>query len=137
LRWLDEAIVGSSGNAEESTACRLVLVQAPAGYGKTTLLADFARSATIPCCWYVLDRTDTDIVLFLETLLTSLRKRFPSCGPVFDPLLQAARAGDVSQPAERRFDALVDAVAEAIAGEISERFALILCNYHEVDACNR
>jgi ATP/maltotriose-dependent transcriptional regulator MalT len=136
LRWLGEAIVGSSsGNTEQSSACRLVLLQAPAGYGKTTLLADFVRATTIPCCWYVLDRSDTDIVLFLETLLTSLQQHFPSCGPVFDLLLQAARAGDVSQPAEQRFDAVVEAVAQAIATEISEHFALILCNYHEVDAC--
>jgi len=136
VQWLSEAISGSSsGSTEESFAYKLVLLQAPAGYGKTTLLADFARATAIPCCWVVLDRSDTDPVIFLETLLMSIRERFPTSGAVLDPLLSEARAVDTSQPAEHRFDAVVDAVAEAIASQISEHFALILCNYHEIDAC--
>ncbi|HZR40583.1 MAG TPA: BTAD domain-containing putative transcriptional regulator [Ktedonobacteraceae bacterium] len=136
VRWLGEAIVGSSPtNTEESAASRLVLLQAPAGYGKTTLLADFARTTTIPCCWYVLDRSDTDTVIFLETLLESIRQHFPLCGAALDLLLTEARAGGVCQSVEHRFDAVMDAVAATIATEIRERFALILCNYHEVDAC--
>src|SRR5215469_3685707 len=136
VQWLSEAICGSSSRStEESFAYKLVLLQAPAGYGKTTLLADFARATTIPCCWVVLDRSDTDPVIFLETLLLSIRERFPTSGAVLDPLLSEARAVDTSQPAEHRFDAVVDAVAEAIASQITERFALILCNYHEVDDC--
>ncbi|HKF38168.1 MAG TPA: hypothetical protein VKB35_14835, partial [Ktedonobacteraceae bacterium] len=131
-RRLEEAIVGSS---ERSSACKLVLLQAPAGYGKTTLLAEFAHTTTLPCCWVVLDRSDTDPVIFLETLLMSIQERFPTSGAVLDPLLREARAVDTSQPAEHRFDVVVDAVAEAIASQITERFALILCNYHEIDAC--
>src|SRR5215469_5505812 len=132
LRRLEEAIVGSS---ERSSACKLVLLQAPAGYGKTTLLAEFAHTTTLPCCWVVLDRSDTDPVIFLETLLMSIQERFPTSGTVLNPLLSEARAVDTSQPAEGRFDAVVDAVAEAIASQITEHFALILCNYHEIDAC--
>jgi len=136
VQWLSEAIVGSSSRStQECFAYKLVLLQAPAGYGKTTLLADFARATTIPCCWVVLDRSDTDPVIFLETLLMSIRERFPTSGAVLDPLLSEARAVDTSQPAEHRFDAVVGAVAEAIASQISEHFALILCNYHEIDAC--
>ncbi|HLZ58538.1 MAG TPA: BTAD domain-containing putative transcriptional regulator [Ktedonosporobacter sp.] len=136
VRWLDETIVGlSSEGTEGGSASRLLLLQAPAGYGKTTLLADFARATTIPCCWYVMDRSDTDTIIFLETLLTTIGQQFPSCSAMLDPLLQLARDGEASQPAEHRFDAVVEAVADTIATRISERFALILCNYHEVDAC--
>ena len=139
VRWLNETIVGSSpASASGNTASRLVLLQAPAGYGKTTLLADFVRSTSVPCCWYVMDRSDTDTVIFLETLLTSIRQQFPSFGTVgtgLDSLLTEARVGDTSQPVTRRFDAIVDAMVDAIVSEISERFALILCNYHEIDAC--
>src|SRR5215472_10944117 len=116
VQRLSEAIVGSSsGSTAESFAHKLVLLQAPAGYGKTTLLADFARATTIPCCWVVLDRSDMDPVIFLETLLMSIRERFPTSGAILDPLLREARAVDTSQPAEHRFDVVVDTVADAIA----------------------
>src|SRR2546421_5063924 len=64
----------------------LILLCAPAGYGKTTLLADFARSTNIPCCWYFLDQNDTDRYTFLSGLLASIRHRFPGFGAALDPL---------------------------------------------------
>src|SRR5262245_35833819 len=39
---------------------RVVLVIAEAGYGKTTLLADFSRRTRLRTLWYRLDRSDRD-----------------------------------------------------------------------------
>jgi LuxR family transcriptional regulator, maltose regulon positive regulatory protein len=132
VQRLAEAIVGSSTGR---SACKLVLVQAPAGYGKTTLLAEFAHTATIPCCWLVLDRSDTDPVLFLESLLMSLRERFPASDALLDPLLAEARVVATAGEDAHRFDAIMDAVADTIASKLSECFALILCNFQEIDTC--
>lgn len=41
---------------------RIVLVTAEAGYGKTTLLADFARHSRRPTMWYRLDEEDRNWV---------------------------------------------------------------------------
>ena len=59
---------------EESQYYRLVLISAPTGYGKTTLLIDFARSQNMALCWYTLDENDRDVAVFCRYLLHSVRK---------------------------------------------------------------
>lgn len=119
---------------EEVPHYKLVLLCAPAGYGKTTLLADFAHHTTVPCCWYFLDPIDADKITFLEFLLASIRYRFPNFGTTLDPLLARAITTDMNHPADPHlFNSFIDALVDAIAIEITERFALILCNYHEVN----
>src|SRR5437660_851546 len=55
---------------------KLILLDAPAGYGKTTLLAEFARQDLLPCCWLFLERSEAEPLTFLRLLLTSLRQCF-------------------------------------------------------------
>ncbi len=58
---------------------RLVLVCAPAGYGKTTLVCGWLRG--IPnVCWYSLEESDNDPGQFLAYLIASLQKIFPRIG---------------------------------------------------------
>ena len=59
---------------------RIALVSAPAGYGKTTLLLDFAQAAREPVCWYALDERDRDARTFLRYLLASAREQYPQFG---------------------------------------------------------
>src|ERR1700749_1030431 len=44
----------------EDRECPLILVQAPAGYGKTTLLAQWAQENERPCAWVTVDDADSD-----------------------------------------------------------------------------
>src|SRR5713226_7461462 len=55
---------------------QLFLVVAPAGYGKTTLLVDFASDSGIPVCWYSLSPRDSEPAVFLEYLVASIHARF-------------------------------------------------------------
>ncbi|HZK67389.1 MAG TPA: hypothetical protein VFD42_07590 [Chloroflexota bacterium] len=68
---------------------RLVLVCAGAGYGKTTLLVDFAHEVSFPVCWYTLDEADGDPRVFFDYLLLSLRQRFPEFGRQAEALLSS------------------------------------------------
>ncbi|GHO89559.1 tetratricopeptide repeat protein [Dictyobacter formicarum] len=133
---LQSIIAGDRFEANKSAAAhyKLVLLCAPAGYGKTTLLADFAQHTNIPCCWYFLDSNDTDAILFLQNLLTSIRQRFPDFGTALDILL-LNESSDTTPGSDdpRRFDNFIDALIIALRTKISESFALFLCNYHNVD----
>jgi ATP/maltotriose-dependent transcriptional regulator MalT/DNA-binding SARP family transcriptional activator len=50
----------------------VTLVAAPAGYGKTTLLAQWARVSSVPVAWYTLDESDNDLALFLRGVTHAL-----------------------------------------------------------------
>jgi len=53
-------------------ASGLVLVCAPAGFGKTALLADWLRSAGRPVAWLSLDVGDNDPVRFWRHVVAAL-----------------------------------------------------------------
>ncbi len=62
---------------DEVLAARLALVTAPAGFGKTMLLQQWAQRLERPAAWMVLDAADNDRVVFLIHLLTALRSAWP------------------------------------------------------------
>jgi ATP/maltotriose-dependent transcriptional regulator MalT/DNA-binding SARP family transcriptional activator len=55
----------------------ILLVSAPAGYGKSTLLAQWARSTSLPVVWYHLDQSDQDPATFLRGITQALHRKFP------------------------------------------------------------
>jgi ATP/maltotriose-dependent transcriptional regulator MalT/DNA-binding SARP family transcriptional activator len=50
----------------------VALIVAPAGYGKSTLLAQWAHVSNVPFAWYTLDETDNDLALFLRGVTRAL-----------------------------------------------------------------
>jgi LuxR family transcriptional regulator, maltose regulon positive regulatory protein len=103
---------------------RIAVVTAPPGYGKTTLLVDFARSTDMPVFWYSLDERDEDPKTFLKYFVAAGRARFPSFG---DDLAEAITSG-AELPATELTDLLVKATASAGTG-----FVLILDDFHSLD----
>ena len=86
---------------------QLLLVRAPAGYGKTTLVAAAADELDWPCVWYRLDALDADAHEFLAALGRALDERLPG----FD-----ARLREAPGPADRPTAAKTAAL---LAGEIA------------------
>src|SRR5437867_2207561 len=67
---------------------RAILLIAEAGYGKTTLLADFSRRTRLRVLWFRLDRGDRDWVGFVAYLVAAVRVHVPDFAPSTSALLR-------------------------------------------------
>src|SRR5258708_27790514 len=68
---------------------RLTLVAAPAGFGKTTLLAGWIHGDTVPVGWVTLDNADDDLIRFWTYAIAALGKVFGTAGDVALSLLHS------------------------------------------------
>ena len=57
---------------DEGARRDLTVVSAPAGFGKTTLLADWSQRSELPVAWVSLDERDDDPARFLLYLITAI-----------------------------------------------------------------
>ncbi|MDE3088219.1 MAG: tetratricopeptide repeat protein [Chloroflexota bacterium] len=105
---------------------KLLLIVAPAGYGKTALLVDYAHDADLPVCWYSLSEFDQDLAIFVQYLLASLGQTFPNFAPRSEEVLKnLART--------RQIEALVGMLVNDIYATIPDFFVLILDDHHLVN----
>ncbi|MGD0068912.1 MAG: hypothetical protein ABSB76_36460 [Streptosporangiaceae bacterium] len=102
----------------------LALVCAPAGFGKTALLADWLRSGRRPVAWLSLDVGDNDPVRFWRHVVAALDRARPGIGERVAPLLG---------PPSSSFEGLVTALINDLAAQSGE-MVLVLDDYHLVDA---
>jgi LuxR family transcriptional regulator, maltose regulon positive regulatory protein len=104
---------------------RLITLSAPAGYGKTSLLIDFATSSPpLPICWYTLDSSDQDVWVFLHYLAAAVEHRFPGATARTQQLLLSGSAIAFSS-------ALSTFVRDLYA--IGQHFVIIIDDLHLVD----
>jgi len=105
---------------------RLILISAPAGYGKTSLLANFAEDSDLPVCWYTLDRFDSDFHVFLEYFIATIAQQFPAFGERSRTFLR-----EVKDPGAEIYS-LVSTVVRDLYDAITEYFYLILDDHHAI-----
>jgi LuxR family transcriptional regulator, maltose regulon positive regulatory protein len=108
--------------------CKLIIVSAPAGYGKTSLILDFAHQAEFPVCWYALDILDHDIRRFLTYFIAAIGHRFPSFGQQSYAALEAAHPGELD------LDRMVTTIVNDAYENIQEHFLIVLDDYHLLNA---
>jgi LuxR family maltose regulon positive regulatory protein len=109
----------------EGMHSRLILISAPAGFGKTTLAGEWAAGSGRPVAWLSLDERDSDPSSFLTYLVAALRTIAPDMGEGVLSILQSP------QPPS------VESILAALLNEISlvpDDFALVLDDYHAVDS---
>ncbi len=70
-----------------ATQSRVTLIVADAGYGKTTLLADFSRRFDGTCLWYSLESSDGDWFTVINHLLATAPEAQPDFGGAAASLL--------------------------------------------------
>ena len=110
----------------EHIANKLLLLCAPAGYGKTTLLIDYIHDLDVPTCWLSLDESDRDPVVFLAYLSESLRRKFRD----FQPDLPA---GSWMGWDDVRLTRLATALVNEMQRSITDYFLIVLDDYHLVN----
>jgi ATP/maltotriose-dependent transcriptional regulator MalT len=111
---------------DEARTRPLILVCAPAGFGKTALLADWARSVNHPVAWLSLDVGDNDPARFWRHVVAALDRAHPGIAERAGPLL--------SPPVPSSFEGLVTVLINELAAQPGGELLLILDDYHLVDA---
>ncbi|MEZ4570403.1 MAG: hypothetical protein R2849_08775 [Thermomicrobiales bacterium] len=76
---------------------RATVVAAPAGYGKTTLLADLAQSSEFAVAWVSLDNADNEIGRFLRYLFSAWERIFPDVADSRLAVLLSATMTDLTR----------------------------------------
>jgi LuxR family maltose regulon positive regulatory protein len=103
---------------------KLVLLSAPAGYGKTTLLSQWASASRFSIAWLSLDEEDNDLERFLRYLLASWETVQPRISE--SPLGLLLRA--MSPDREAVLPAFVNAAHDA-----PDHIAFVLDDYHLIE----
>src|SRR3954451_6559791 len=106
---------------------RVIFVIADAGYGKTTLLADFSRRSRIRTIWYRLDEDDRDWVGFLSHLVAAGREHDPAFAPRTTAILRSLEPGGPTR------EEVVDSFVSELSSIASAGAALVFDDFHLAD----
>lgn len=105
--------------------CRLTLISAPAGFGKTTLVSEWIAGCGRPVAWISLDEGDNDPARFVSYLARALQTIKAEIG---EGLLVALQS-----PQPLQIEVILTNLLNEIS-DIPEKFLLVLDDYHLIDS---
>ncbi|MGC5326279.1 LuxR C-terminal-related transcriptional regulator [Brevibacillus sp. SYSU BS000544] len=108
-----------------SLSRKLTIVSAPAGFGKSTLLSEWAQHVSVSIGWVSLDKGENDVIRFWSYVISALQGIEAGVGDRSLRLLQSAMGTPVDE-------AIVILVNDMVT--ISTNFVLILDDFHLIKA---
>lgn len=110
-----------------ATENKLTLVSAPPGYGKTSLLIDYAGRTNYPVCWYGLESNDNKLIKFVEGFACSIQQKFPKFGRVVNATISS---GSTQNMDPKTLSAIF---INDLNSSIDEHFLVFLDDFQWVD----
>src|SRR5579859_4427601 len=68
------------GLLDRGVQCPMLLVSAPAGFGKTTLIAEWLRHKELLAAWVSLEKADNELVCFWRYVIAALCRQQDAIG---------------------------------------------------------
>ncbi len=122
-RFVDRVRLDDVLDRADEAATPLVLVSAPAGSGKSTLVAAWAGAHPDPVAWLQLDESDADPARYWVSVVAAIGRAHADVARILEPVVAASMgSGQVVVPA------LVNAIAA-----LPHRLVLVLDDYHLID----
>lgn len=104
--------------------CKLTVIAAPTGYGKSTLISEWATNSNCPFVWVSLEEKDNDLIRFLSYFIAALQTIEKD---ICQGILEMFHSMDVIG-----MDSLLTAIVNEIEA-VSTRFVFVLDDYHLID----
>lgn len=105
--------------------CKLVLISAPAGFGKTILLSEWIQKNEIPVAWFSVDKSDNDPLHFFNYIMAGLRTIKADIGKSAQYLLKSTQLIHIQS-------ILINLINDAMS--IPKDFAVVIDDYHLIEA---
>ena len=105
-------------------SCKLIIISAPAGFGKTTLLSDWINQHKIPAVWFSIDKNDNDPANFLSYVITGLQGLNKEIGQIALELLRSPKQPDT--------ESIIDLLINDLIN-IDKDFLLVLDDFHLIN----
>ena len=103
---------------------KLNFVSAPAGFGKTTLLSDFASDVVAKVCWYQISPQDDDLIPFLSHVIAAFQEQYPDLG---HELIESLGVGGAPDPYS-----MATEIINQIETHVDDFTVFVLDDYHLV-----
>jgi LuxR family maltose regulon positive regulatory protein len=100
---------------------KLILISAPAGSGKTTIISDWINQYKIPSVWFSLDNGDNDPAVFLSYVISGIRSILKEFGQSAQRLLNSPNSPSVESITSLLINEILN---------IKQNFLLVLDDFH-------
>ena len=101
----------------------IVVVTAPAGYGKTTQISHWVGQTSLLCAWISLEESHNDLGIFLQHLVSGIDDWSPPAADLLQRIINASELPPANQIAD---------IISAKLDESSDELILVLDDYHEI-----